>query len=255
VKLTTFQALTGSAPVPIDDSIAGLTHLWTLKTAYYTTDLNIWIDDISELSTWSAEFSKDEAKEVIEAVGAWLYVFRKPVTDDDVNEIKSTISAVKAVIAKATGDYWEGTCLAVGTKQSTTTSLRLEGEEWEEFCQEHSFEYIDAEAKGRNEFGEPVGVERIREALETTDWENDVAPLFGGDDFEGDDDFGDDADWGGLAGEQAEMNAELLGMKTALNGGAFEQQDEEAQVEEMGRMMSRLMAIKGASHSVVQSSI
>jgi len=163
-----------------------------------------------------------------------------------VTSIKSTIEAIKSVISKATGDYWEGTCLAVGMKQGTTTSLRLEGEEWEDFCQTHGFEYIDAEAKGRNEFGEPVGVERIREALETTEWEGDDAGLFGeDDDFEGADDFGDSADWDGLAGEQAEMNMELLGMKTALSGGAFEERDEEAQVEEMGRMMSRLMAIKG----------
>lgn len=195
------------------------------------------------MTTWDAEFAKEEAKEVIQAVGAWIYVFRKPVTHDDLANIKATIEAIKAVIEKACGDYWDGTCLAIGTKQSTTTSLRLEGEEWEDFCQEQRFEYIDAEAKGRNEYGEPVGMERMKEALETTEWKGDAELEF--DDFEDIDDFGDGADWDGLAGEQAEMNIELLGMKTALGEGSFQAGEEEEQVEEMGRMMSRLMAIKG----------
>jgi hypothetical protein len=64
------------------------------------------------------------------------------------------------------------------------------------------------------------------------------------DDFEDRDDFGDGAGWDALAGGQAEMNIELLGLKNALYGGSFEEGDEEEQVEEMGRMMSRLMAIK-----------
>jgi hypothetical protein len=220
-----------------------LSHEWSLQTDYYAAELSIWIDDISDISTWRTEFSKDEAKEVVEAVGAWIYVFRKPVTDDDLANIKATTEAIKSVIGKACGEYWEGTCLAVGTKQGTTTSLRLEGEEWEDFCQENSFEYIDAEAKGRNEYGEPVGMERLREALETTDWEGNADLDL--DDFEDIDDFGDVVNWDGLAGEQAEMNIELLSMKTALSDGAFEEGAEEEQIEEMGRMMSRLMAIKG----------
>jgi hypothetical protein len=239
--------LTGSAPTSIDSSLAGLTHTWTLKTQYYTAELNIWIDDISDLSTWQTEFSKDEAKEVIEAVGAWIYIFRKPVTENDLADTKATIEAIKEVIGKACGDYWEGTCLAVGTKQSITTSLRLEGEEWETFCQEYGFEYTNAEAKGRNEYGEPVGVERLKEALETTDWEGDAELHI--DDFEDEDAFGDTFDWDGLAGEQAEMNVELLGMKNALSDGKYEDGDEDVQVEEMGRMMNRLMAIKGMCHS------
>ena len=90
-------------------------------------------------------------------------------------------------------------------------------------------------------------MERLREALETTDWEGEDADSGFGDedDFEGEDDFGDEIGLEGLAGEQAEMNIELLGMKNALNGKEFDERDEEEQVEQMGKMMSRLMAIKG----------
>lgn len=190
------------------------------------------------------EFEKEEAKEVIEAVGAWIYIFRKPITASDVEGIKEAMTAIKGIIEKACGEYWEGCCLAVGTRQSVTTSLKLEGEAWEDFCRETGFEYVDAEGKGKNEYGEPVGIERMREALETTEWE--------GGDGEGDieEEFGftDGGEgWEGLAGEEAEMSVELLGMKGAMHGETSEDEKENAdeQVEEMGRMMNRLLAIKG----------
>ena len=37
--------------------------------------------------------------------------------------------------------------------QSTTPYLEKSFEEWEELCMEFGFEYVDAEAKGRNDFG------------------------------------------------------------------------------------------------------
>ncbi|KIW03831.1 uncharacterized protein PV09_05130 [Verruconis gallopava] len=248
--LKILEELTSSAPSPIDDSISGLTHSWTLKTQYYTASLSIWIDDISDVATWLREFSKEEAKEVVDAVGAWIYVFRKPVTDEDLATIKRTVEAIKSVIHKACGEYWEGTCLAVGTKQSTTTSLQLSGDEWDDFCRDHGFEYVDAEAKGSNEFGEQLGLARLREALETTDWEGEVK--LDADDFEDIDNFGDGADWDGFADEQAEMNLELLGMKTALYGGKFEDGNEE-EVEEMGKMMNKLMAIRDTTSAMPES--
>ena len=48
---------------------------------------------------------------------------------------------------------WDGAVLAVATPQSTTPHLQKTLEEWEGICSEHGFEYIDSEAKGRNEFG------------------------------------------------------------------------------------------------------
>ena len=34
------------------------------------------------------------------------------------------------------------------------------------------FEYADFEARGRNDYGEPVGMERVKEALEPNDWDH-----------------------------------------------------------------------------------
>ena len=146
---------------------------------------------------------------------------------------------------------WDGTCLAVATRQSLTTGFRVQAEEWEDFCRECGFEFIDGEAKGRNEFGEPVGVERLREALETTAWdgaEGEFGELGEEDDIGGDDSV-EALGWEGLASEQAELNIELLGMKSAVHGADVEEEEQEEQVEEMGKMMARLQAVKGISIS------
>jgi hypothetical protein len=75
--------LTGSSPAPNDNSIAGLSHTWSISTNYYKADLPIWIDEITNVSEWQAEFSKPEAREVVSSLGAWIFCFRHPVTEED----------------------------------------------------------------------------------------------------------------------------------------------------------------------------
>lgn len=136
--------------------------------------------------------------------------------------------------------------------QGITPHLQLDDEEWEEFCRELGFEYVDATTKGKNEFGEPTGIDRVKEALETTEWDG-ADDEFG--DIIGEGDLGDvaedsEGEWGAFSVEEAEMNMELLGMKTAVNGGdAGDEEDEALQVEELERMMGKLQAIKGMSIS------
>lgn len=71
--------LTGSAPTPIDSTTAGLSHTWKLETQYYRAELYIWIDEIVDREAWRTEFVKPEAKEVVSALGAWIFCFRKPI--------------------------------------------------------------------------------------------------------------------------------------------------------------------------------
>jgi len=67
--------------------------------------------------------------------------------------IRSLLRAVAEVIEKGVGYAWDGVCLAVAMPQSTTPWLDMGGEEWGELCTEFGFEYVDAEAVGKNEFG------------------------------------------------------------------------------------------------------
>ena len=77
-SLEVTRALTGSAPTPDDvsGSCAGLTHEWDVRTAYYNATVPLWIDEIPDVDEWKDEFLKDEARLVVQAVGAGVYVFR-----------------------------------------------------------------------------------------------------------------------------------------------------------------------------------
>jgi hypothetical protein len=233
----TLAELTGSAPEPTSETTAGLTHDWRLETKYYTATVPIWIDEVANVTEWRAEFTKPEAREVITVLGAWIYCFKKPVEDKDVEKIKETMQAIADVIERACGYGGDMVCLAVAMPQSITPYLEKSDEDWEELAMDHGFEYVDFEAKGKNEFGEAKGVQRIREALEACEWESADALDFG------DDGEGFDASF---AAEEAEMNMELFGMKDALHG--YNDGEEEAgdkEVEELEVMMRKMVAIKG----------
>ncbi|KAL1646039.1 hypothetical protein SLS58_003459 [Diplodia intermedia] len=265
---------------------AGLTHAWTLATPYYTATIPIWIDEIAQLDAWRADFCGPEAREVVAAVGAWVYVFRKPspsssssssssLADKDAEDggererVLRTMDGIQKVVERGAGLGWDGVCLAVGVRGRGaglvgTSEAVVEGqvavdatagggggwgvEEWEDAARERGFEYVDAEAKGRNEFGEMQGMARVREALEANEWEgDDGAGLSDFEDLEGGEGSGDE-DWNKtFAAEEAEMGMELLGLKTELNGGGDDDadgEDQAAQVDELERMMSKLSGIK-----------
>jgi hypothetical protein len=168
-------------------------------------------------------------------LGGWIYCFKKPVTTHDLDAITDTMQAISDVIERACGYAGDTVCLAVAMPQSTTPYLEKPSEEWEELCMEHGFEYIDSDAKGKNEFGEAVGVQRVREALEAGEWEG--ADL----------DLGGDVDGfeGSFAAEEAEMNMELFDVKGALHGEDVEAELGDEDVEELEVLMKKMVAIKG----------
>jgi hypothetical protein len=90
---------------------------------------------------------------VVTSLGAWIYCFRRPVEAKDLDEIQKTLKVIAQAIERAAGFSFDGACLAVAMPQGTTPYLDKSFEEWEGICGEHGFEYIDSEAKGRNEFG------------------------------------------------------------------------------------------------------
>jgi hypothetical protein len=239
--------LTGSAPEPVSGSAAGLTHEWLLETKYYTTTVPIWVDEITDVVEWRTAFTAPEAREVITALGAWIYCFRKPVSQADFSTIKETMQAIADAIERACGFGGDQVCLAVAMPQSTTPYLDMPSEEWEDICTDTGFEYVDFEKTGKNEFGEKVGVQRVRESLEACEWDSAEGLDLGGDED------GDEEGFGGFAAEEAEMNMELFGMKGALHGFGDEDEeqptaeDEAKEVEELEVMMRKMIAIKGPS--------
>jgi hypothetical protein len=204
------------------------------------------------VAEWRTAFTASEAREVITVLGAWIYCFRKPITQADLSTIKDTMQAIADAIERACGFSGDQVCLAIAMPQTTTPYLDMASEEWEDICTDTGFEYVDFEKTGKNEFGEKVGVQRVRESLEACEWESAEGLDFG------DDDFGDEEGFGGFAAEEAEMNMELFGMKGALHGFGDDEEEEggeqsaeaEAEakeVEELEVMMRKMIAIKGTS--------
>ncbi|ESZ95171.1 hypothetical protein SBOR_4435 [Sclerotinia borealis F-4128] len=243
------KGLTGSAPALTGDSIAGTTHDWSIKTNYYTANVPIWIDEIIEPETWSKEFLAPEAREVLTVLGAFIVCFRKPVDETELQAFKTLLETVAEVVNEGCGYAWEGVCLAVAMPQSTTPYLEKSFEEWEDLCQEHCFEFVDFESKGRNEYSEPMGLDRLKEALEANEWER------GDDDGEGFDpgdleDDGDEDKSMGFSIEAAEMEMEMFGMKQAIHGestgktSANEEVENEDGVDQLEALMLKMQAVK-----------
>ncbi|TGO55896.1 hypothetical protein BOTNAR_0235g00080 [Botryotinia narcissicola] len=243
------KGLTGSAPALTGDSIAGVTHDWPIKTNYYTASVPIWLDEIHEPEVWCKEFLAPEAREVLTVLDAFIVCFRKPVDEAELRAFKILLESVAEVVKEGCGYTWDGVCLAVAMPQSTTPYLEKSFDEWEELCQEHGFEFIDFESKGRNEYSEPMGLERLKEALEANEWEG------GDDDGEGIDlgDFEDDGDDDksiGFGIEVAEMEMEMFGMKQEIYGKSSgktnpeEEIENEDGVEQLEALMLRMQAVK-----------
>ncbi|KAK1081142.1 hypothetical protein LTR33_004930 [Friedmanniomyces endolithicus] len=256
--LDVVKDLTGSAPsLNESGSSAGLTHEWHVKTPYYTARVPLWLDEIADSAQWRDDFLKPEAKEVVEAIGAYVYCFRMPQNGEVGEDVEAVMQAIQAISEEHAGYGADTVMLAValphgrGAREDAVETRR---DGWDDVCMQYGFEFIEYAARGTNEFGEKVGFERLKEALEATEW----AAVDDEDEELEIDDLGFDAgdDIGGFGGEEAEMTAELFGMKAALfddEDFAAEAEDSSSPGEQAGdvdnldRMMGKLLAVKEQS--------
>ncbi|KAI1391694.1 uncharacterized protein F4822DRAFT_397486 [Hypoxylon trugodes] len=167
--------LTGSFPEQESTSLAGSSHNLTLKTAYYTAEVPIWLDLISSPDEWAGSFLSPEAKEVLEALGGFILVFSLPVKSqsDEGKATRDFIEKVGKVVQDGLGGWsWDGVGLCLGIGETD------DFDEWEDFCSARSLEYIQVRSQStptRNEFGEKTGIPRALEALEANDWSQAAA--------------------------------------------------------------------------------
>lgn len=248
------HALTGSAPAPdASGSCAGLTHEWDVRTPYYSATVPLWIDEISNVDEWKAEFVKEEAGEVVRAVGAWVYVFRLGGQLAD-GLVEKTMAALQEVLEVHAGYGAESVLLAVGMAAGGSVLAKEKREECDDVAMQHGFEFVEFAAQGVNEFGEKQGVERVREALEANEWADEEGD--GDVDALGFEDGSEDG-FGDFGREEAEMTAELFGLKASLLGDEEEDADgygdaigedaQKNQVDDLDKMMSKLMAVREQS--------
>ncbi|KAK0739324.1 hypothetical protein B0T21DRAFT_329080 [Apiosordaria backusii] len=228
---------TSSSPETNDDpaaasSLAGTTHHLQLSTPYYTASVPIWLDLISSPEEWSSSFLSEEAKEVLEVLGGVVVVVdlsaaSSTSTTSNISPVSPTkeqqkelVKEVGRVVKEGLGGWdWDGVCLTVGVGRQQTGAEDEEEEldEWEDVCAEAGLEFVhfvqlsssssdssSTEKEKRNEYGERVGIARVREALEANDWsggggapgDHDDSELDFDHDNDNDDD--DDDDQGGF---------------------------------------------------------
>ena len=242
----------------------------------------IWLDLVSDPDGWAASFLSEEAKEVLGVLGGVLVVFPLSSSssstagngDGDVGTQeqqqqqqqllhKETVkSAGKVIRDGLRGWEFEGVGLAVGVGPGPVGDEVLD--DWEDLCAGFGMEFVYIEGVGtgkpgtekgkRNEYGEKVGVERVREALESNDW--DGGKLEGEEEEEEEEEDGDnDDDYEGFdigPGKEEDMEA----LKRAIFGGNNDKDDDEEEeereindedVQNLGRMMQKLQAVRDMS--------
>lgn len=171
---------------------------------------------------------------------------------------REMMEAVRAVVEEG----WDGAsvCVGMGGAQDEDEDEGRHGgevdwEEWEDDCFDMGFEYVDGEGGAvevRDRNGERRGVARLREVLETNEWEGvDGDDEAGLEDAVGESmhDSGDGEDVG-FTLERVQMEREFAGLKMGLREGEVDVDgdgNEARQVEEMERMMGKMMAVRGMS--------
>jgi hypothetical protein len=98
-----------------------------------------------------------------------------------------------------------------------------------------------------------VGVERLKEALETNDWEgaDELNPAIDLGDLDGGDDDEDEGSIG-FGIDPSEMADEMAGMKRAIYGGSLgedaegdEEAEDDDEVEKLQAMMLKMQVVRG----------
>lgn len=184
-----------------------------------------------------------------------MYCFRKPQDGSISRDVEKVLKAIQDVSEELVGYGADVVMLAVAVPDSkgTVGSDDANHGEWEDLCLQYAFEYVDYAGKGTNEFREKTGFERLKEALEANEW---ALTATSEDEFDLEDlDLSAEDDLHGFARDEAEMTAELFGMKAALAGSDFEPDSEdyippsqqESQVEDLDRLMGKLLAVREQS--------
>ena len=146
-KLSLVRALTSSLPSGLtheSTTHAGLTHSITLTTRYFSTEAGIWIDEIpDDTETWLNEYLSEDATPVLRTLAAVILTISTTSSTSP-----QDFEFVKKLNKRGEEVEWDGICLVVG-KQSPEKPLV----EFATLCDDNTFEYIDLNQSGENEFG------------------------------------------------------------------------------------------------------
>ncbi|OTB18220.1 hypothetical protein K445DRAFT_315021 [Daldinia sp. EC12] len=266
--------LTGTYPKQDPAALAGSTHDLSLKTAYYTAEVPIWLDLVSSPTEWAGTFLSVDAKEVLEVLGGVIVVFLLPVKSqsDETKAARELIQSVGKVVKDGLGGWsWDGVSLCLGIGEIDDV------DEWEDCCAEWGLEFVQVKSQSvatRNEFGEKTGIPRALEALEANDWVLGLTDDLEHEDYEaegrtGTDGTSKDADGPDLDPESLDFGfdrEDFAGLKQAILNAGKEDDDflngepstdsgkkddgesiDDEDIKKLERMMVKLQAVRDTS--------
>ncbi|KAI9008755.1 hypothetical protein CLU79DRAFT_776750 [Phycomyces nitens] len=146
----------------LNDSHAGLRIPWTIDTKYYTANIDFWLDEIApESIEKDIKAYTDQSHGITKVIDAFVYVFRK-----DKPETFSSLSFWLPFLEECDPSIR----LCVGRTGDCKNTEPKETIDYEEWCLDHEFEYIDLDETTKDPL-DKAGVELAVEVLKTNMWD------------------------------------------------------------------------------------
>ncbi|ODV78157.1 uncharacterized protein CANTADRAFT_91584 [Suhomyces tanzawaensis NRRL Y-17324] len=156
------------------DTHSGIIVKTDLNTKYYTTKLNLLIDEfpdersvsvleadaLSALRNWYSEFISDEYEEIREVLEGLIFCIDPKTLHAHIEESLKVVEQIRDSIED-------------GFVCILATSERDE-EELEDLVISFGFEFVNFSQLGKNEFHESIGKDRVLEILQSHEWTNRV---------------------------------------------------------------------------------
>lgn len=228
-KLSLLKKLTGSLPIDIPpDGHGGVTHEHAIKNQYYEALVDIWVEEFDEggVDDLCTSYCSQEAAEVRASLGVLVLTFRKNQPEELITRLLEAIKAVGDLCPSDTRLLAVG---SVGTIGGNSVDAQRESSRadtaWDDLCIDEGFEYIDLDASGKNSFGEKVGIDRLKETVETCDWSDTTI------------DPGEEELLADLMAEDASLNKHLLDQDLEPQDG----NSQEASVDKLEKMIQRVL--------------
>ncbi|WEJ95128.1 Increased recombination centers protein 6 [Yamadazyma tenuis] len=167
----------GSCDVP-NESHSGLIVKGELKTKYYSSHVNILIDEYPSIRTdsnkkahdhkqlleWYDEFKKEECKELRDVLDGFIFTINLDTEPLQlVTKSLEVISMLKELLTDESEDDFF--CLIVGVSEEIIDYLEVE-----DSCINNGLEFVYFNEAGTNEYKDRIGKDRIMEVLETHKW-------------------------------------------------------------------------------------
>ncbi|CAH6723091.1 increased recombination centers protein 6 [[Candida] jaroonii] len=163
------------------ESHSGLILKTRLRTNYYSTDLNILIDEFpsersnintndslkfNELKLWYEEFKTVECKELRDVLDGLIFTVN--LDSDSTDYISQSLSLISDLKDFMKSESDNDIFFII----SAISEQKVPFEDVEDIAISNGLEFIYFNESGTNEFKEKVGKDRIKEILETHEWKN-----------------------------------------------------------------------------------